>query len=58
MKIGNKMACRMVHFIIGKFPYMQKMRETFAFLADFFRIRLCNRNIFTCSIGASFLNSS
>ena len=26
----------MVHFIIGKFPNLEKMRETFAFLADFF----------------------
>ena len=48
----------MVHFIIGKFPNMEKMRETFVFLAEFLfsfnryldsvsakilRIRLCNR---------------
>ena len=46
----------MAHFIMGKYPNMEQMRETFAFFADFFcfsryldsisakllRIRLCN----------------
>ena len=62
----------MAHFIVGKYPNMQQMRETFAFLAEFFVLAdilillvlkyseedCVTGNIFICRIRAYFFSST